>query len=195
MPFNLLNADTLPLFAALLVICFLFSFFCAKSLRRACVSPRKTRIGWTILAGMSIGYGTWFAYFATVMSVDASVKLSLLTALLSLLVGIWIAIVGMAIAASTTRPAGRLAGGAFLGLSMLFTHQIGSLASATTAAIVPNPGYLFASAVEAFAMSLAGVWWITDRRKARLFTGSAILALEILLHHAIGLAAFGLPGG
>jgi diguanylate cyclase (GGDEF)-like protein/PAS domain S-box-containing protein len=188
MPFNLPIHDTLLMYPLVLSICALSAFLCAKSMRRAQRSARKNKASWTVQAGMSIGCGSWIAHFVMAMCIAPASSYTPSVTLLSLAVGIGIAITGATIAASTPSSSLRLTGGAIIGLAVVCVHQIGSLAAVPAADRISVTGGLIVSVIAALMICAIGMWLMTDRRNMGLLAGSATMAFGVALHHAIGFA-------
>ena len=173
-------------------VCFVASFAAVGLLLRAAHRQGPGRIGWLFMAGTATGLGIWATHFIAMLAYNPglAVGYALLPALLSLLVAIALATLGVAIAVAARMRRAAPAGGAIVGLGMAGMHFLGMEAMQISAEIVWRIDLAAASVVLGIGLA-AGAVTIALRGRG-LVLSTLLLTIAVLGLHFTAMGAVGL---
>ncbi len=162
---------------------------------RARFAAGRSRVGWLLLAAVSIGgTGVWVMHFiamlgfrVTGMDIRYGVNLTLLSALIAIVVvGIGIFIVGY----GGSRPIALIGGGLVTGLGVASMHYMGMGAMNMPGRVDYDPPIVAASILIAVVAATVALWF-TIRVKGNWVTAGAALVMGVAVSgmHYTGMAA------
>lgn len=162
---------------------------------RARFATGRSRVGWLLLAAVSIGgTGVWVMHFiamlgfrVTGMDIRYGVNLTLLSALVAIVVvGIGIFIVGY----GGSRPIALIGGGLVTGLGVASMHYMGMGAMNMSGRVDYDPPIVGASILIAVVAATVALWF-TVRVKGHWVTAGAALVMGVAVSgmHYTGMAA------
>jgi len=174
------------------IVCALSSVTAIILMRRAMTSKGRTRIKWTLIAGVAGGFGIWATHFIAMMAYDPGVLAGydLSLTLVSLLVAV--ALTGAGIFTSITHKASlvRFGGGMLAGAGIAVMHFTGMEALRAPAHIVWAPDLVMFSIVAGMCLAGAAFWLsMQGGRRLHIAGASALMVLAIVAHHFIAMGA------
>ena len=190
---HLTGSHDLTLVALSVVIAAFASFVALDVAGRLREARGRVRLWWLLLAAASMGGGIWSMHLVAMLAFHMTLPVRYDTALtvLSLVVVVFAAAAGFAIAGSGARCRTRLAaGGLFMGFGIAAMHYIGMAAMIMDAVIDYDPVLFSASVVIAVVAATAALWLAFNIQAYwQKLLSAAVMAVAISGMHYVGMAA------
>jgi diguanylate cyclase (GGDEF)-like protein len=174
-------------------LCALGSLAMVELFSRAVDNRGYQRLGWAFLAAVSAGSSIWCTHFVAILAFEpgAPVEIDATLTVLSLLVAIAGAAVGVVVALGSAFRGMPSLGGALLGLAISAMHYFGMLAYRVPGLVEWRVSYVVASVVMAAGFSaLAAGLVVRTPDQRRKFAAALALTAGIVTLHFTGMAAF-----
>jgi diguanylate cyclase (GGDEF)-like protein/PAS domain S-box-containing protein len=186
------NDHFLALLAFAAVVGWLASLGTISLFRLARTSPHASATAWLLIGGSAAGIGAWATDLISDLPYLSGLSIQYHPALvtLSLLVGIGAMTAGLWVAAKGTESWRAPVGGAILGAGVGAMHYLSVWALELPARVTVSPGLAAISVALALLLGMATLTLaarLNDRRG--LFAATTVLALGVVAHQFIGMAA------
>ncbi|HEY3796809.1 MAG TPA: MHYT domain-containing protein [Caulobacteraceae bacterium] len=182
----------LRLVALAALICVIAVFSAFGFFHRALRSSGVFRFAWLWLAGLVGGSGVWATHFIAMLAYEPRLKIHYeigMTAI-SWVVAVLGVAAGLALATRLKGVAGRMIGGAVVGLGVAGMHFLGMAAVRLEGSILWRPGFVTASIIIGVAGAAAALAVDTDRPgRWRRFAPPVLLVVGIVGLHFTAMAA------
>jgi diguanylate cyclase (GGDEF)-like protein/PAS domain S-box-containing protein len=178
-------------------VCFLTSLAATNLFKRVRATDGRSRTAWLLAAGVMTGCGTWATHFIAMLAYAPGFPISydLTITLLSLCVAILVVTAGFAVALVGGARWGGLAGGALAGIGIACMHYMGMASLRMPAQIVWDPDLVVTSVLLGILLGAAALHFARAADKSStVVLAAALLALAIVSHHFVAMAAIGLIG-
>jgi NO-binding membrane sensor protein with MHYT domain len=173
-------------------ICWLASAVAISLFHRARASTGRTRVIWVCLDAAVGGCGIWATHFVAMLAYDpgAGASYDIPVTLISLVLAVVIAAVGLSIALLNNRRSTVALGGAVVGIGVAAMHYTGMMALELPARIVWSPGIVLASVLfgSLFA-ALALVVAMRQDNARHTLAATCLLTVAIVSHHFTAMGA------
>lgn len=189
-----ITADHNPWFVLLAVlICCVGGVAVVQIFERVQSTSGLQRAGWTFLTAIATGATIWCTHFVAMIAYETSVPvhLSPVLTLVSLIVAIAGASIGLAITTWRAAPAFPLVGGGVLGATIAAMHYTGMSAYRVDGIVTWNGSYVAASVVcgIVFASVAFGVLCSSKGKRYRITVGATLLVAAIASLHFTAMTA------
>ena len=180
------------------LVCFLVSVVAVSLLNRTPALRGRARIGWLLTAGFATGSGVWATHFIAMLAFDPGIPVAFDIGLtvVSLLVAVAVTSAGLAIAVDGEARWSALLGGAIVGAGIACMHYLGIAGLRMPGVIVWAPDLVVASIVLGIVLGAAALEMvIRSQTVSGKVAAAGVLALAIISHHFVAMAAAGvIPG-
>lgn len=181
----------LVLVAAL--VCIAGSWATIRLYRRALATTAMEKTAWLVLTAVVAGAAIWCTHFIAMLGYDPGVSVGFdpVLTIVSLLVAVFGAVIGFAIAATSSLRLAPLIGGAVVGLAIAVMHYTGMMAYRVQGIVTWDMSFLVTSIVLSVVLSAAALQLTGRKGVARPeLVAAPVLALAIVSLHFTGMAAF-----
>lgn len=176
-------------------VCVLASIATINMYQRARANKAKSRLFWTLAAGLVCGCGVWSTHFIGMLAYSPGVPITFdfTMTMVSFAVAVVMMTAGFVAAIYGERTWSSLVGGVIVGIAISVMHHLGIVALRMSADIVWMPDLLVLSAVCGIVFSTLSLFTV---RQGTAITHSgiaaALLATATLSDHIIAVSAIGL---
>jgi diguanylate cyclase (GGDEF)-like protein len=175
------------------MVCIAGSWATIRLYRRALATTAVERSAWLVLTSVVAGAAIWCTHFIAMLGYDPGVAVGFdpVLTIVSLLVAVFGAVIGFAIATSLPLRTAPLIGGAVVGLAIAVMHYTGMMAYRVQGIVTWDMSYLVASISFSVMFSALALYLTGRRHDARTeFLAAPVLAFAIVSLHFTGMAAF-----
>jgi len=186
----IIQEHDLRLVALALLVCIIGSAATVQLFGRIRATFGHTRTGWVGLTAVATGTMVWATHFVAMMAfrTSAPVVLDPVMTFASLLVAVFLATPGLALAARRGRWNGALGGG-IIGLAIVIMHYLGMSAYRVDGIVSWRWGYVAASVLLSVSLGAAAFYTLKRRQSWQRRKAVSLLALAVAALHFTGMAA------
>lgn len=175
------------------LVCLAGAWATMRLFRRATATTSSEKFSWIVLTAVVSGAAIWCTHFIAMLGFRPGVPVGFdpVMTIGSLLAAMAGALMGFALAASSSHKLAPEIGGAVVGLAIVVMHYTGMMAFRAQGIVSWDMSYLVASIVLSVALSSAALHFAARNAKpSGSYLGTGIFVLAIITLHFTGMTAF-----
>jgi diguanylate cyclase (GGDEF)-like protein len=180
------------LVAVAAILCIAGSWITSRLYQRTISTSGTQKIGWHVLAAFTAGVAIWCTHFVAMLGFDPEVPIGFdpLLTVASLVIAVFGATTGFAVASNKSWRFAPALGGAIVGLAISAMHYTGMIAYRAQGIVSWDEAYLVASVFLSVVLSSVALHVGVKQSAESADRMAAVLSLAIVALHFTGMAAF-----